>query len=182
MRKKFLLGATVNREIVFGEFEITHRNGFPQFSASFDCVIPFEKDEYDLEEYYEDWVDGMPKDYLYDLCERFSCSPQDLPKHLADDCYDIRDAIDCSLYPEIIDVDGIEYCFESSSCGQHDTREDGMDEYVNQDAYDLLHKLWDKYHLMKVDVSVEEEVQKIVEMLEEVDEEAWIEDYIRRNF
>lgn len=33
MRKKVLLGVDVNNEIVFGEMEITHRNGYPEFSA-----------------------------------------------------------------------------------------------------------------------------------------------------
>ena len=181
MRKKFLLGATADREIVFGEFEITHRNGYQQFSASFDCVRPFNGNDYDLEQYFEDWMDGCDKEYLYDLCERHWCSPQDLPGKLADECFDVRDALDCSLYPEEMQVDDDYWYFESSSCGQNDTREE-MEEYTNKVAYDLLHKLWDKYHLMKVDEGVEEEVQKIVEMLDDVDEEAWIEDYIRRNF
>jgi hypothetical protein len=182
MRRKYLLGATENREIVFGEFEVTTRNGYPEFTASFDCVSPFKGDDYDLEEYYVDWCDSMDKATLYDMCERLDCSPSALPRELADECYDVRDALDCSLYPEIIDVDGINWYFESGSCGQHDTRKEGMDEYVNQEAYDLLHELWDVYHLKKVDNDVVEKVNKLVDMLEEIDEEAWIEDYIRRNF
>lgn len=182
MRRKYLLGATEDREIVFGNFEITTRNGYPEFTASFDCVRPFEGNEYDLEAYYEDWCDCMDKEYLYDLCENNRCSPQDLPKVLANECCDVRDALDCSLYPEVIDIDGTDWYFESSSCGQCDTRKYGMDEYVNQEAYNLLHELWDEYHLKKVGDDVVEKVNKIIDMLEEVDEEEWIEDYIRRNF
>ena len=194
MRRKYLLGATEEREIVFAEFELTHPRYWSkdkghwtdedvlEFSASFDCVRPFEGDEYDLTEYYESWCDCMDKATLYDMCERLDCSPSELPKELADECYDVRDALDCSLYPEIINVDGADWYFESGSCGQHDTREDGMDEYVNQEAYDLLHELWDEYHLKKVGDDVVEKVNKIIDMLEEVDEEEWIEDYIRRNF
>lgn len=56
MKNKFLLGATKNKELVFGEFEITTRNGFQEFSASFKAVIPFDGDNFDLEEYYEYWI------------------------------------------------------------------------------------------------------------------------------
>ena len=194
MRKKYLLGATADGEIVFAEFEATHPRYWSQekgnwtdetvrqFSASFDTVRPFKGSDYDLEEYYEGWMDGINKEYLYDLCERHWCSPQDLPGKLADECDDVRDALDCSLYPEEINIDDEYWYFESGSCGQHDTREDGMYEYVNEEAYNLLHELWDKYHLKTIDEDGIKQMQKVVELLEEVDEEEWIEDYIRRNF
>lgn len=177
MRRKYLLGATIDKEIVFGEFEITHRNGYAEFTASFDTVRPFVKDSYDLVEYFEDYIDELDKGCLYDLCERFNCRPSELPQELADECYDIRDAIDCSLYPEIIEVDGVEYCFESGSCGQHDTREE-MEVYTNKAAYDLLHKLWDEHHLHKVDESVIAEVEALDETLSTINEEEWIANYI----
>lgn len=182
MREKYLLGATANNELVFGEFEIRDWNGYPEFSASFNTVTPFKAEDYDLEEYYEEWVYGMDKEYLYDLCERFDCSPSELPKNLADECYDVRDALDCSLYPEKIIVDGESWCFESSSCGQHDTRKDGMEYYVNEEAYNLLHTLWDNYHLKKVDDDVVKQVEKLVNMLSSIDEEEWIINYIEENY
>lgn len=179
--KKYLLGATENKEIVFGEFGVTNRNGYPEFTASFDLVRPFKGEEYDLTQYYEDWCDDMGKDYLYDLCVRFDCAPSELAEHLADECDDIRDALDCSLYPEVINVNRIDWYFESSSCGQHDTREE-MEIYTNKAAYDLLHKLWDKHHLCKVDGSVIAKTQALEAMLHVIDEEEWIKDYIRNNF
>lgn len=194
MSIKYLLGATTDKEIVFAEFSVEHPRYWSKekghytdetvkkFSASFDCVRPFEGSDYDLEEYYENWCDCMDKECLYDLCERYWCSPQDLPGKLADECCDVRDALDCSLYPEIIDVDGTDWYFESGSCGQHDTREDGMDEYVNEEAYNLLHELWDKYHLKTIDEKGIKQMQRVVELLANVDEEEWIADYIRRNF
>ena len=163
MRHKFLLGATVNNELVFGEFEIREWNGYPEFSASFSTVIPFNAE------------------YLYDLCERFDCRPSELPKNLADECYDVRDALDCSLYPEEVIVDGESWFFESSSCGQHDTRKDGMEEYTNEEAYNLLHTLWDNYHLKKVDEEVIEQIESLVDMLSIVDEEEWIVNYIKEH-
>ena len=180
MRNKYLLGATSNNELAFGEFEITYRNGHAEFTASFFTVRPFNGDNIDLEEYYEDWSESLGKEYMYDMCKEFDCKPSELAKCLADDCYDIRDAMDCSLYPECCLIDGNSWYFESIGCGQHDTR-DEMEEIINPDAYNLLHKLWDKYHLKKVDDDVISQVEKLHKMLSDIDEEEWIMDYIERH-
>lgn len=177
MRMKYLLGATVNREIVFGEFEITNRNGHPEFTASFDTVRPFNGNDVDLEVYFEDCVDAFGKDWAYDACEKYHCAPQDLPAELAAECDDPRDAMDCSLYPECLEIDGNDWYFESGSCGQHDTRNE-MELYTNKEAYDRLHKLWDKWHLKEVGEDVIKEVETIRKMLMEINEEKWIMDYI----
>ena len=197
MSKKYLLGATSDREIVFAEFEATHprywskENGnytdesVRHFSASFDCVIPFTEDDLeDAEDYYRDLVDECYDDgEKYKMCERYDCKPSELAEYLAEDeGTDPQNIRDCSLYSNIIEVDGIDYYFESGSCGQHDTRKDGMDEYVNKEAYDLLHELWDKYHLKTIDEDGLKKMQRVTELLEDVDEEEWIADYIRRNF
>ena len=57
-----------------------------------------------------------------------------------------------------------------------------MDEYVNKEAYDLLYELWDKYHLAAIDEDGLKKMQRVTKLLEDVDEEEWITDYIRRNF
>ena len=180
MRKKFLLGATVDNELVFGEFGVTNRNGYLQFTASFDTVKPFNGENIDLEEYFEGWIDGFGKAELYNMCERFDCRPSELSKELADECYDVRDAIDCSVYPECYEVDGESWYFESRSGGQHDTRNE-MEEIINKEAYDLLHELWDKHHLNKIDDAVVEQIGKLTNMLSDVDEEEWIVGYIERH-
>lgn len=194
MRIKYLLGATADRELVFGEFETEHPHLWSKekgsyvdtntirFSASFCTVTPFKGDDVDLVKYYENFVDDIGKETAYDLCERYWCAPQDLPSELADECSDPRDALDCSLYPEEMLIDGEYWYFESCGCGQCDTRKYGMDEYTNKEAYDLLHELWDKYHLKSIDSETAEKVEQLEEMLVEIDEEAWIADYIRRNF
>ena len=180
MRTKCLLGATKNNEIVFGEFEITNRNGYAEFTASFDTVRPFREDDYDLEEYFGNVYYDYDKGYLYDLCERFDCRPSELANELANECDDIRDAIDCSLYPECYSIDGTDWYFESCGCGQHDTREE-MEEYVNNNAYNLLHELWYKYHLKKVEEDVVAKVEGLIAMVSNVNEEDWITDYIERH-
>jgi hypothetical protein len=156
MRNKYLLGVTNNDELVFGEFEVTERNGYPEFSASFFTVFTITEAEVNAEEYYESLVEEMDDSSVYDIR-------------------------DCSLYPEEIDVDGTTYYFESSACGQHDTREEGMKLFTNQNAYDKLHELWDFYHLKKVDEEVIKEVRELHETLSKIDEKEWIADWIKEN-
>lgn len=180
MRKQYLLGATSYNELVFGEFEITHRNGYAEFSASFSTVRPFNGENYNLTEYFENCLEEYGKDYLYDLCESFDCKPSELAEYLADEYEDVRDALDCSLYSECYIVNGNSWYFESGSCGQCDTR-DEMEEITNPEAYNLLHKLWDAYHLKEVDNDVICQVENLSTMLDEINEEEWIVDYIQRH-
>ena len=177
----YLLGSTKYGTIVFGEFGITHRNGYPEFTASFNTVAPFaEKDyPYTALEHYQDLVEGFDSDWKEKICQRNNIELSELPNWLMEENgSEIQDYIDCSLYPNIINVDGIDYYFESSCCGQHDTRNE-MVIYVNKEAYDELHKLWDKYHLKEVDESVISKVNELEEVFKAINEEQWIADYIR---
>jgi hypothetical protein len=125
----------------------------------------------------------MDKEWKYDMCERFDCSPSELPEKLEEDGgSDPQDIRDCSTYPEIIDVDGTDYYFEARSGGQHDTRGE-MAIYTSENCYNRLHDLWDKWHLKKVDEKVIAEVEQLKKDLSEaVNEEEWIRDYIRAEF
>ncbi len=175
-----LLGATKKKELVFAKFGITKRNSYPEFTACFNTVLPFNSDNFDIESYYECWIDGQDKSYLYDLCEQYDCAPSALAENLAGECYDVRDVLDCSSYPAIIKVNGENWCFESMSGGQHDTR-DEMEEIINPAAYNELHELWDKFHLCKVGEDTVKQVEKLIEAFSNVDEKTWIVDYIERH-
>lgn len=183
MKRKVLLGATVNKEIAFGEFEITERNGYPEFTVCFETVRPIKGKDIDLEDYFEEYADPrcMDAEWILNKCNEYNCSPQDLPRHLAHECDDVRDAFDCSLFPEEYEVNGDYWYFESGSCGQHDTRKEGMAEYVNKAAYDLLHELWDMYHLKNVsDITFIDSALELIDSSLDVDWEEWITDYIER--
>ena len=180
MRRKFLLVATVDHEIVFGELEIREMHGKPVFSASFDTVRPFSESDFDMEEYWENWLEDIDKDWKYDACERYNCKPSELASELAYECNDIRDAMDCSLYPETVEVNGNDWYFESGSCGQYDSRGD-MEVYTNKEAYDLLHDLWDEYHLKEIGDDVKRKVECVEKLLMEIDEKEWIRNYIEEH-
>ncbi len=168
MRRKVLLGVNTDKEIVFGEMEITHRNGYPEFTASFNIVRPFNGDEVNLEDYFEGYADErqVGAEYVLEQCRNHNCSPQELPRELAEECDNVRDVIDCSLFSEEYEI----------------RNENGDIEhwYVDKKAYDELHELWDKYHLKEVD---EEKITKQMDDIENrlnVDWEDWITDYIRK--
>ena len=192
---KVLLGVNKNQELVFGEFSFYHPEYWNkekghytdetvlEFSASFDVVKPFNGDDYDLEDYFERYIECMDKEYLYDQCVRFDCKPSELAGELAGECYDVRDVLDCSLYPECYKIKGNAWYFESVGGGQHDSRKDGMEIYTNQSIYDKLHELWDAYHLKKVDNGVIAQVENLAKMCDDIQEheEEWITNYICMN-
>ena len=178
---KYLLGTTTDKELVFGEFKVTTRNGYPEFTACFDTVKPFKKDDIDAEEYYENLIDEMDDTWVLEQLKCYDCQYSELAENMADESDDIQDIKDCSTYPEIIEIDDTEWYFESMAGGQHDTRAD-MDIIINEKAYNKIHELWDKYHLCKIDESIIEEVNNLQEELQSFDEQAWITDYIENNF
>ena len=177
---KILLGATKDNELVFAEFGITDRNRYPEFTASFDTVRPFDGDSVELIEYWEDYItNDCDAPTLRHLLGEYDCRLSELAEMMADDM-GIEGTIDCSLYPEVYTIDGIDWYFESMGCGQHDTRGE-MAEYVNEDAYNVLHELWDKYHLRQVDSGIADTVEHIAHVLSLTNTEDWIADYIHRH-
>ena len=176
---KILLGATKDNELVFANFGISNRNGHPEFTASFDVVRPFDAGSIDLVECWENYITECGADELRHLLGEYGCELSELAEMMADDI-GIDGAIDCSLYPETCTIDGIDWYFESVSCGQHDTR-GGMAEYVNEDAYNVLHKLWDAYHLRQIDSDVADTIEHIVHVLSPTNTEDWIADFIHRH-
>ena len=185
MGKKYLLGINNDNEIVFGEFGITTRNGYNEFTACFDTVAPFKVEGSDGIEYMESLLeDCYDNAHKYELCERFDCAPSKLAENMAVDAciYTNADERDCSLYSNRIYVDDVEYAFESMGGGQHDIRNEGMKEYANRVAVETLLNLWDNYHLKKVDDNIVEKVAQLQTELELdcVEEENKIAEYIKK--
>ena len=176
----YLLGSTKDNDLVFGKFTITNRNRRAEFSASFDVVHPFRESSIDAAEIWEDRLYDYDNDWKYQRCEEFDCAPSELVGNLVNEYHDVMDLIDCSLYNEVYTIDGEDWYFESMAFGQHDSS-DEMLEYVNKDAYDALMDLWNNYHLKQVDDSIVDKVKQIGSKLADVDEYAWITDFIKRH-
>lgn len=193
MSRKYLLGATKDNELVFGELEVTRRNGYPEFTACFCTVRPFNAESFDIEDYWNNYIEEMEccdnGKWVLEELKRRDCTYSDLAGELANECEDARECIDCSLYPEEVVVENPNtdeeeiFYFESGSAGQHDTR-DEMEEIINPEAYNLLNELWDKYHLKKVEDSVISQVEELIDTLTMSDEEEenWIREYIQNHY
>lgn len=144
-----LIGATKNNELVLANIDIRLaswlNDGAYTLSVSFDVVRPFNADAFDTEGYWRNNIDCLDNDTIANMLVRFDCRYSELPEYIADDL-GVEGTVDCSCDIDWVDVDGEDWAFEIVACGQHDTRGE-MFEFIDQAAYDELHKLWDKYHL-----------------------------------
>lgn len=177
MKDVYLIGADKYYNVVYAVIEVREWNNKRTFSVSFNSYEPFNIDEFDFEDYYEMWIDNLGKDYLYDLCFDYDCAPSELVSNLANDAPYIHDLIDTNC--EEVKVNGEWWSFEFESGGQYDTT-DRMDEFVNKEAYNLIMDLWKNYHLQEATEEVMEKVNKVHALLCDVDEDAWLADYIER--
>ena len=177
---QYLLGATKNHEIVFAEFGVRrYGDGRQSFSASFAVVSPLNGNKFDVNSYISDQFEDMSAADKYYMCERFDCAPNEVVSHWAGSCNDLRDVLDCSLYPEWFCIDGEDWYFESGACGQCDPRQYGMERYINKKAFDDLMELWDQYHLREISDDGMMKMHAVREALASIDEEQWITNYIR---
>jgi hypothetical protein len=177
MENIYMIGADKYNNVVYANLRINEWNEKRAFSASFDTYEPFNMDEFDMEEHFENLCDGMDKEWLYDACCGYDCAPSELPSHLANDAYSVHDELNTN--GEEVEVNGEYWAFQLIGCGQHDTT-DQMEEFVNEEAYNLIMALWKNHHLAEATDEVMEHLNKIDALLADVDENAWLADYIER--
>ena len=190
---KKIIGFTSNNEIIVADvsFERVGNNKEPYFSACFDLSKIAKADEtirnYDyMYNYFEDVRYSYDPEYVLDLCDKYNCPPSELAELMTDEAINDdnigMETLDCSLYPEIIEVDGEDYIFISTSCGQHDTR-DEVDDFVDKKLYDDIHILWDNYHLKNIEGNEEAMnlYKSVLDRMREIDEEEVIVDYFRKS-
>lgn len=185
-RYKYLLGADKENNLVFGEFGVRGdltTGGEKVFSASFDVVRPFKESGVSVQGYYQNRLDDAQyaePEWLINALIKYDVPYSDLAETLAEDCYDITEIVDCSLFDECYTIGDEDVYFESVSCGQCNIQ-GTMAEYTDKYAYDELISLWNEYHLSYVDDDFSSKVDKIAKKLDEVDEFEWIDDFLNRH-
>lgn len=177
MEKTYLIGADKYNNVIYANLRVNERNNKRTFSASFDTYAPFNVDEFDIEEYYEMWCDNMDKDYLYDLCCEYDCAPSELIPYLVNNAPDTHELVDTN--GEEVEVNGDWWSFECIGGGQHDTT-DQMEEFVNEEAYNMIMSLWKNNHLAEATEEVMEQMNNIDTLLGDVNDDEWLENYIER--
>lgn len=141
-----------------------------------------------MKDYYEGVLDNYSADGIIALCNEYDCPPYMLAEKIVECINDkpdeeLMELLDCSLYPEMINVDGEDYIFVASSFGQHDTRKgDKMLEIVDQALYDDIHYFWDAYHLKNIDDDLEaiKLYESIIARMDELDDEETVAGFVRK--
>ena len=172
-RKEFLLGIEENK-IFTGEIEITTRNHYKEFAASFNVGEAFDigdiNEEY-INEYYENLWDCFDAEQKLNYLQDGEITKTEL---FEDWQYneDYKNIIDCSCTDfELTLKNGKNINFETSSCGQHDIREENFENIIFTDkkAVLLILELWDKYHLENIEKDMQEIEPKIEYILKKLE-------------
>lgn len=174
-RKEFLLGIEGNK-IFTGEIEITTRNHYKEFTASFNIGEAFDIGDIDedyINEYYENLWDCFDAEQKLNYLDDGRKTKEDV---FADWQYneDYKNIIDCSCTDfELTLKGGKTINFDTSSCGQCDIREHAEDFeniiFTDKKAVLLFLELWDKYHLENIEKDIQEIEPKIEYILKKLE-------------
>lgn len=177
-RKKILLGINkVENKIYFGEIEITTRNNYKEFTASFDVGEAFDVNDIDenykndYKEAYWDCLDAQTKlNYLNDG----ELTKYNVFENLIFFNDDYKDFKDCSCTDFEVNLkNGQIINFETIACGQCDIRENKNDFeniiFTNKEAVLLILDLWDKYHITNIENNIKDVENKINKILKKLD-------------
>lgn len=177
MNNEYLLGATTDHEIVTCRINMSDNpDGSKRFSASF--ILYNIVNENEFPSLVESNLDDYDKEQLYDMCDMYNCAPSALYDSVIDnESLDEWLGMEYCINTYNVNVNGDEWFFESICAGQYDTRND-MGVIIDQEAYDLVHELWDNYHMRAIGGETLAKAEALIARLREIDEEEWITNYI----
>ena len=188
MKRTILLGVN-NNTIYTGEFEVTTRNGYKEFTASFNIGWAFDVDNIDdsAEDYFEELWNNSDDGKKLEMLQDGDITREEAKENFINSIYDYRDIIDCSCTDyEVYDMpNGDTINFETESCGQCDIRREPDFEntiFTNKEAVMKLLEFWDNFHLKEITEAQEEEINNLLNELAPFEE--WgtkFEDFIRNN-
>ena len=189
MRKTILLG--VNNDTIYtGEFEVTTRNGYKEFTASFNVGCAFNVNNIDdgAENYFEDLWNNSDDERKLEMLEDGDITREEAKRIFINDTYyysGYRVFIDCSCTDYEVDINGDTINFETVACGQVDIREEPDFKgtvFTNKEAIFKLLEFWDNFHLKEITEAQEEEINNLLNELAPFEE--WgskFEDFIKDN-
>lgn len=191
MRKTILLGVN-GSQIYTGEFEVTTRNGYKEFTASFNIGWAFDTEEVletRAEDYFEDLRECADDSFKLNMLEDGDITREKAKNNFINDTYyysGYRAFIDCSCTDFEVDMpNGDTINFETGSCGQCDIRREPNFEntiFTNKEAVFKLLEFWDDFHLREIPEAQEKELNNLLNELAPF--EKWgtkFEDFIKDN-
>lgn len=173
LRKNMLLGINKEtKEIYFGEIEITTRNNYKEFTASFDVGEAFDIEEIDLTEESQNQWDCLDNETKLDLLYDGDRTREDVFDEWTR-YNDYHDFIDCSCTDIEIEIEnGTIINFRTTCGGQHDIREDEENYkniiFTDKTAVEKILNLWDLYHLKNItehEKEIEKEIKYILDKI-----------------
>ena len=174
MRKTILLGVNSNT-IYTGEFEVTTRNGYKEFTASFNIGWAFDVNNIDdrAEDYFEELWNNSDDGKKLELLQDGEITKAEARDNFINDTYyysGYRAFIDCSCTDYEVDdmTNGDTINFETVACGQVDIREDPdfkNTAFTDKEAVMKLLEFWDNFHLKEITEVQEEEINNLLNEL-----------------
>lgn len=164
-RETILLGIN-NNKIITADVCVTNRNGYNEFTASFNVGEAFDVykqvDEDHIKDYFNERWDCLTSDEkLYELNDGYYTKDEVFETWKQNYWYDYTDFIDCSCTNYEITHENKTINFETVYGGQHDIRDESdYDEmiFTNKELFELIMYYWDYYHLKEIN---EEQIKEI---------------------
>ena len=191
MKRTILLGVN-GSQIYTGEFEVTTRNGYKEFTVSFNIGWAFDVDNIDdsAENYFEELWNNSDDERKLEMLQDGEITKAEARDKFINDTYyytGYRAFIDCSCTDYEVDdmTNGDTINFETVACGQVDIREEENFEntiFTNKKTVMKLLEFWDSFHLKEITEVQEQEINSILESMSSYEPyEDKFEDFIRNN-
>lgn len=166
MKKLILLGVKQNN-IITGEFEITTRNGYKEFRATFNEGELFNIDDVNYREWFDEYWNCIGSEEKLYLLDDGKITKEEAYKNWKKSLYGYRDVCDCSCTDYEIEKNGNDYNFLTVCCGQHDIREENYKDiiFTNKEVVEKLLYMWDNYHLKKINEEIEKNIIDLLDTM-----------------
>ena len=171
MKRTILLGVN-NNTIYTGEFEVTTRNGYKEFTASFNIGWAFDVDNIDdsAEDYFEELWNNSDDGKKLEMLQDGDITREEAKENFINSIYDYRDIIDCSCTDYEVDdmTNGDTINFETVACGQVDIREEPdfkNTAFTDKETVMKLLELWDNFHLKEISMVQEKEIESLLDSM-----------------
>ena len=155
MKSVYLLGVNTKHELIFSKIILKHPTHYDRLKST-----------------YVEEVDKMQLVIVFYAVKPSLSNEKDRR--------DLVDEVQCGLHLNEALANNKSLYFNACHCGQYDSRIDGMLEYTSEEAYNIIHDLWDKYHLEIVGKDVFKQIGRIINIFAEMDEDYLLDKYIKK--
>lgn len=172
IRKEYFIGGSEDLHNIFTmELEVTNRNGYQEFTASFNegGLINIDEKNEEAEDYYSMLFDEVDAETKLQYLEDGDITKKEWIENCLSDEYDYRERIDCSCTDYELIRNESTWNFETCGCGQHDPRECSYFIPVNETVNELF-KFWDAHHLEEITDEEKNELLKLCDKMEEFED------------